>query len=116
MKLVMEYPHGLRTLMREKDIIILDRDFRDVETFLKKEKYEVLMPALKGKRNQLTTKESNESRFITKLRWVVEAVHGILKQKFKLIDRKIDNKLLPKIGLYCRIVSFFHNEFGQRFR
>lgn len=47
--------------------------------------------------------------------WVVEVVHGILKQKFKLIDRKIDNKLLPKIDLYCRIVSFLHNEFGQRF-
>lgn len=46
--------------------------------------------------------------------WVVEVVHGILKQKFKLIDRKIDNKLLPKIGLYC-LVSFLHNEFGQRF-
>lgn len=114
MKLVMEDPHGLRTLMRKKDIFILDRGFRDVEAFLKKEKYEVLMPALKGKRNQLTAKESNESRFVTKLRWAVEAVHGILKQKFKLIDRKVNNKLLPKIGLYCRIVSFLHNEFGQR--
>lgn len=38
MKLVMEDPYGLRTLMSEKDIFILDRDFRDVETFLKKEK------------------------------------------------------------------------------
>ncbi|KMQ85075.1 hypothetical protein RF55_16609 [Lasius niger] len=90
-KLVMEDPHGLRTLMREKDIFILDRGFRDVEAFLKKEKYEVLMPALKGKRNQLTAKESNESR-----------------------SQSQQQAFIPKIGLYCRIVSFLHNEFGQR--
>jgi len=31
----------------------------------------------------------------------------ILKQKFKLIDRKIDNKLLPKIGLFVASFSSF---------
>lgn len=43
------------------------------------------MPALKGKRNQLSTKESNQSRFVTKVRWVVEAIHGIIKQKYRLL-------------------------------
>ncbi|EZA60947.1 hypothetical protein X777_08159 [Ooceraea biroi] len=57
--------------------------------------FEVLMPALKGKRSQLPTDESNESRFVTKLRWVVEAVHENAK-------------------LYFRIASFLHNKFGKR--
>ena len=38
--------------------------------------YKVLMPAMKDKRNQLTTQESNDSRFATKIRWPVETVHG----------------------------------------
>ena len=72
------------------------------------------MPALKGKRKQLTTEESNESRYVTKIRWVVEAVHGIIKQKYRLLDHKLDNKMLRKIGTYFRIASFLNNQFGKR--
>ena len=72
------------------------------------------MPALKGKRKQLTTRESNDSRYVTKMRWAVEAVQGILKQKYRLLDHKLDNKLLPNIGTYFRIASFLNNQFGKR--
>lgn len=68
----------------------------------------------KGKRKQLTTAESNESRFCTKLRWVVEAIHGILGEKYHLLHQQIDNKLLPKVQVYCRIASFLNNKFGKR--
>lgn len=67
----------------------------------------------KGKRSQLTALESNESRFTTKIRWVVEAIHGILGEKYKLLHQQIDNKLLPKVGVYCRIASFLNNKFGK---
>jgi len=69
---------------------------------------------LKGKRKQLSTKESNQSRFVTKIRWAVESVHGVLKQKYRLLDHKIDNKLIPKVGVYFRIASFLNNTFGKR--
>lgn len=73
---VLKDPHGISTILKPGDIFILDRGFRDVVDILKAKGYQVLMPALKGKRNQLTTTESNESRFVTKLRWVVEAVQS----------------------------------------
>ena len=76
--------------------------------------YTVLMPALKGQRKQLTTAESNESRIVTKVRWVVEAIHGILGEKYHLWHQQVDNKLVPKIKSYCRIVSFLNNKFGNR--
>ena len=76
--------------------------------------YKVLMPALKGKRKQLTTVESNESRFVTKVRWVIEAIHGILGEKCHLLHHQVDNKLLPKIKSYCQVASFFNNKFGKR--
>lgn len=111
---ILKDENGLITLLHGNDIFVLDRGFRDVLEELNELGFEVLMPALKGKRNQLTTKESNESRFVTKIRWVVESVHGILKQKYKLLDRKFDNKMLPKTKSYVRIASFLQNEFGKR--
>ena len=58
--------------------------------------YEVMMPALLGSRQQLPTEEANRSRRVTKLRWVVEAVHRSLWGKYKLLKHTLDNKILPK--------------------
>ena len=72
------------------------------------------MPACKGERMQLTSEEANASRFITKIRWVVEAVHGAIGLKYRLLHHKMDNKLLPTLKSLCRIASFLHNTFGKR--
>ena len=100
-----------KTLLKPGDICIVDRGFRDVASYLEERGYRVLMPALKGKRNQLTTAESNASRHVTKIRWVVEAIHGIIGQKYKPLHHQLDNKLLPKVSLYCRIACFLNNTF-----
>ena len=55
----------------------VDKGFRDVQPLLEENKYKVYIPALKGKRNQLKTLESNRSRKVTLISWVVEAVHRI---------------------------------------
>ncbi|GAB1860468.1 SWIM-type domain-containing protein [Camponotus japonicus] len=115
LKSVIEDPNSLRKFLKEGDIFVLDRGFRDIKDILEKENFRVLMPALKGKRKQLSTEESNESRFVTKIRWAVESVHGVLKQKYRLLDHKTDNKLIPKIGSYFRIASFLNNTFGKGF-
>ena len=88
--------------MREGDVCVVDRGFRDVIPYLKSHGFKILMPALKGNRPNLSTTESNESLYVTKLRWVVEAVHDILGKKYKFLHQKLDNKLLPKAGAYCR--------------
>lgn len=114
LKNVIKDPTSISNILKPGDIFILDRGFRDVIDLLKNKGFQVLMPALKGKRNQLTTEESNESRFVTKLRWVVESVHGIIGQKYKLLHHQFDNKMLHVAGDYCRIACFLHNEFGKR--
>lgn len=63
----------------------------------------------------MTSEEANASRFITKVRWVVEAVHGAIGQKYRLLHHKLDNKLLPSLKSLCRIAGFLHNTFGKRF-
>lgn len=114
MKGIMSSANGLPELVVPGDAFIVDRGFRDVKAELEQKGFQVLMPALKGKRKQLTTIEANDSRLVTKIRWSVEAIHGILKQKFQLLDKRLDNKTLPKIGSYFKIAAFLQNQFGKR--
>ena len=113
---LLQDPNGLCKLLQENDYAVLDRGFRDVRSELELQKINVSMPSLKGNCKQLTTRESNESRYVTKIRWAVEAVHGILTQKYGLLHQTLDNKFLPKIATYLRIASFLNNLFGQRLK
>lgn len=61
--------------------MVLDRGFRDVKKMLEDMGFKVIMSSLKGNKSQLTTQEANETRDVTKIRWVIEAVHGIIKKK-----------------------------------
>ena len=45
---------------------------------------------------------------------MVEAIHGILGEKYHLLHHQIDNKFLPKVQACCRIASFLNNKFGKR--
>ncbi|XP_046142743.1 uncharacterized protein LOC123988053 [Osmia bicornis bicornis] len=114
MRIVMQDANGLQTMLQPGDVCVVDRGFRDVKAHLEERGLTVLMPALKGKRKQLTTAESNASRYVTKIRWVVEAVHGIIGQKYKLLHHQMSNKILPKVSLFCKIACFLHNTFGKR--
>ena len=105
---------GLSGFLRRGDVCFVDRGFRDVKANLEDRGYTVHMPICKGQRKQLTAAEANASRFVTKIRWAVEAVHGILKQKYRIFDHRIDQNLLPKIGTWFRIVCYLNNEFGKR--
>lgn len=113
MKLVMQ-ESDFQSLLRPNDVFIVDRGFRDVSSYLTEKGYVVHMPGLKGKRAQLPTIEANESRRVTKLRWVVEAVHGVISQKYRLLHHNLDNKILPKVKTLCKIVGFLHNKYGKR--
>ena len=73
------------------------------------------MPAVNGKRKNLPTEEANLSRFVTKVRWVVEAIHGIIGQKFKLLNNQYKNKSLKKLESYVKIANYLHNEFSKGF-
>ncbi|XP_058806441.1 uncharacterized protein LOC131672915 [Phymastichus coffea] len=112
---LLKKPDGLRKLMISGDIWVLDRGFRDVKDNLESMGYKILMPALKGKQKQLTRQESNDSRFVTAVRWPVEVVHGVIGNKYKLLRHKFYNTMLPKAGLYCKIACFLQNKFGKRF-
>ena len=104
----------LRGLLRDGDVLIVDRGFRDALNFMTDLGFKVLMPAMLNKRKQLPTDEANQSRRVTMVRWVVEAIHGHLWGKFKLLKHTVDNKMLPKMQKLCGIVGFLQNTYGTR--
>lgn len=110
----MKLPNGLSNIMKKGDTFILDRGFRDVVPFLEERGFTVLMPALKSHRNQLTAQESNQSRVVTKLRWVVEADHGMIAHKCKFLHNQLCNNLLPNKHIFCKITCFLLNLFSKR--
>ena len=73
-----------------------------------------MIPAIKGKRKQLTTQESNDPRFVTRIRRIVEAAHGWIAQKCELLQHQFRNQLLSEAGTYCRIASLLYYLKGKR--
>ncbi|CAF1497265.1 unnamed protein product [Rotaria magnacalcarata] len=59
--------------LKDDDIIILDRGFRDVVPTMKMLDFQTVMPSFLNGRPQLTTEEANESRLVTANRWVIES-------------------------------------------
>ncbi|KAK9730887.1 Peptidase family M1 domain [Popillia japonica] len=107
---------GLGKLMAPGDIFVLDRGFRDVETDLEDKGFQVLIPALKGKHKQLTTAESNESRFVTKIRWPVESVHEnkyIFREEYLMYAPNVTNSDTEEFIALIIAHEFAHQWFGN---
>jgi hypothetical protein len=68
-----------------------------------------LPPFLHG-RQQFTTSEANESRRVTKVRWVVEAVNARIKQ-FKFLANTIQNSSIPYLEQYLSIACAIINKY-----
>lgn len=78
------------------DILIVDRGFRDCIPDLVNFNFIVKMPTCSDK-NQLTTQEANQTRLVTKVRYDVERVNGLMKTVWKIFRETIDIHYIPKI-------------------
>ena len=102
----------LRNLVQSGDYFILDRGFKNSVAELEAKGIKILMPTCK--RGKLTASEANETRFCTKLRWVIESVNGVLKSNFKLLKRVTPNQSLCKLNAEYKIAAALHNMFGTK--
>ena len=60
---------------------------------------------------QHSTEEANESRLVTKVRWVVESANGRITQ-WRALSNVLPNTQIPFAGGYVRIVCSLCNAFG----
>jgi hypothetical protein len=90
--------------------VVVDRGFRDSVNIMEGLGLEVAMPPFLEGRRQFSTTETNQSRCITKVRWIVEAVNGQMKQ-FKFLSNTIQNSSLPHLEAYISIVCSIINRY-----
>ncbi|CAF3342724.1 unnamed protein product [Rotaria socialis] len=87
----------------EKDIIIVDRGFRDCLDLVNSFGYTTFLPLFLPKsKKQFSTSEANNNRFVTALRWVVESVNGRIKT-FKFFEHVVQNSSLLYVHGYFSI-------------
>lgn len=92
------------------DIFVVDRGFRDCVEFLEALGIDVFMPNFLYIGKQHTTQEANNSRIVTKNRWVIEAVNGLIK-KWLFFNNVVPNNNLPFIATDFRILCAIINKF-----
>ncbi|KYQ53566.1 hypothetical protein ALC60_00093, partial [Trachymyrmex zeteki] len=97
---------------QEDDIVIVDRGYRDAIELLRRLGITWKMPALLPRNQaQLTTEDANDSRLVTKQRWIVEARNGHLKLIFKFLQQTVPMHHVPNIGDFCKIAGAIINRY-----
>jgi hypothetical protein len=103
----------LKKLLHKNDHLILDRGFRDIiPTLNNKYKLQTHMPTcVPPSQKQLTVLEANQSRFVTKNRWVIEVINGKLKTLFKQNNKVHQTSELPHVIDDMRVSAAILNKF-----
>lgn len=85
------------------DVILVDRGFRDCKNFIQQKKLVVKMPEFieKGQNRQLTAKQGNMSRLVTKMRFAIEVANGRMKNKWQIFA-----KIIPSILKKCLMPDY----------
>ena len=78
--IMMKNKQKVNSFFNEEDVFIVDRWFRDSVDFMNELGFNIEMPAFLYNAAQHTSEEANASRIVTKVRWVVEAVNGVIKK------------------------------------
>jgi len=105
----------LQKLIKPDDHIILDRGFKDIISTLQTTYglHTHIPSCVPPKQKQLTWEQGNQSRFVTKCRWVVEAINAKLKTMFRANDHVHMNVTLPHTLDDLKISAALINKFSQ---
>ncbi|XP_066600076.1 uncharacterized protein [Prorops nasuta] len=103
---------SLKCWFQTGDIVLVDRGYRDAVPLLQRLGIDHKMPALlKHGQRQLSTQDANDSRIITKNRWVVEARNGHLRSIFKFLAQTINLQHAKNLNGYYRIAGAILNRY-----
>lgn len=109
---IMNSPDSPRNFLRENDTFLLDRGFRDSLRTLRQAQINGMMPSFISSGNtQLTWKEANQSRRVTRCRYAIEKVNGYMKTRFKLFNNTQYNTTLPHLDTDFRNAAAIYNTY-----
>ena len=89
----------------------MDRGFRDVAAEFEEMGYDIKMPGFLDKNSrQFTSEEANETRLVTKCRWVVESFHARFK-KWRMFAERIDQSFIVNVATLTRTLAACINKY-----
>jgi len=87
-KILQDEEHGMSDWLKVgQQVVVVDRGFRNVVPHLEKQGNLTLKMPTVSNGKQDSVQQANNSRLVTKVRWVVEAYHGRFK-KFKFFENR----------------------------
>ena len=103
--------NNLSTICEDGDVQIVDRGFRNVAAEFEEMGYDIKMPGFLDKNSkQFASEQANETRLVTKYRWVVESFHARFK-KWRMFAERIDQSFIPNIAALTRILAACINKY-----
>lgn len=100
--------------LKDGDILLLDRGFRDCVEHFKTKGLDVKMPALVQRSAngvQLSTIDANQTRLITALRFIVEARNGHMKTVYKIFNAVWNSLSMPNLVVDFQICAALLNRY-----
>ncbi|CAM4955870.1 unnamed protein product [Rotaria socialis] len=98
--------------LKEHDTLVVDRGLRDSIGVMKALVLEATMTSFLDGRRQFSVEEANESRCVTKIRWIVETANRRLKQ-FKYFANTIQNSSLvyleSDMSIACTLINHYQS-------
>ena len=102
---------NLSTICKDGDVQIVDRGFRDVAAEFEEMGYDIKMPGFLDKNSrQFTSEEANETRLVTKCRWVVESFHARFKE-WRMFAERIDQSFIVNVAALTRTLAACINKY-----
>jgi hypothetical protein len=112
---ILEEDPEIHSLLQRGDIFLLDRGFRNVRDYLATNGFVAKCPAfVPTTQKQLTTIEANQTRLVTKCRYVVEVTNAFLKTCFRALDKTVPNQSLLHYLDDFRIAAALINKYHSR--
>lgn len=95
-KILPEFIPSMRNF-QEGDVMLVDRGFRDCIEDFENRGFRVKIPAHASGNRQLTCLEANRTRLVTKCRFEVEKMNGVLKNTFKMFSITQETYWVPTL-------------------
>lgn len=108
---ILSQGHPVLDNMETSDVVVLDRGFRDCIREFQSRGYIVKTPACQPPGKQLTTVEANQSRLVTKIRYDVERINGMVKATFQIFSKVWESLLVPYLMMDLQIAAALLNKF-----
>lgn len=110
-KQILERGHPALANLTTGDVAILDRGFRNCIHEFQSRGFIVKTPACEPVGKQLTTIDANRSRLMTKVRYDVERINGMIKNVFRIFSIVWESQWVPHLMTDIEIAAGLLNKY-----